>query len=176
MAAVVLAVVGCYLFAHFTFRGLDYDPREDEHLGREALEHIHFNDHDLPESAYDFWVFDGGSFSGSIYYVSFRCNSLGDCWDALAAFGAPDKSRFNDSVTTEYAVNQHGPSYYWRGMSSDRWNVATIQNGKSYETARDDRVMDFWAVDCDTLTVYYHHESGGFSTDPPSTRHRWPDR
>jgi len=59
---------------------------------------------------------------------------------------------------------------------ADRWKVAAIKNGRSFETARKDRVIDFWAVDPDTLTVYYHHESGGFPTDPPSTQQRWTRR
>ena len=173
---IVLALCGWLLVVHFGSLASDYDPRDDEYVGQAALDHVHVRDGALPRGTHSFWVFDGGSFNGSIYYLSFRCDSIEDCWAAVGVLGGPDESLFGDSATTRFAVNYYGPNFYWREIPADRWKVAAIRSGRSFETAHDDRVMDFWAVDRDTLTVYHHHESGGFPTDLPSTRQRWTRR
>jgi len=161
----VLLVFGCGL--------PDYDPSVVEYSGEDAVSKFSLCDRSkLPASITDAWVFDGGSFGGMIYYVSFKCDSLDDCWAALDAFGAPDKSKFTDGIETRFAVNKYGPNFYWPDFDNPKWNVESITNGVFYERARGDRVMDFWAIDLDELRVYFHHESGGFPDDPPTKRYR----
>ena len=151
----------------------DYDPSEDEYFGEAAVSEFSLCDQSkLPDSIVDAWVFDGGSFNGMIYYVSFKCDSTEGCWAALDAFGAPDESEFADGVETRFAVNKYGPSFYWQGFENPKWNVASITNGVFCERSRDDRNMDFWAIDLDESRVYFHHESGGFPDDPPTKRYR----
>ncbi|MFT5527548.1 MAG: hypothetical protein ACI9HK_005530 [Pirellulaceae bacterium] len=151
----------------------DYDPSEDEHVGEAARSEFSLCDEaKLPATISDEWVFDGGSSNGMIYYLSFKCESTEDCWTALDAFRAPDRAEFTIGVKTGFAVNKYGPNFYWPDFDNPKWNVASITNGVFYETARDDRGMDFWAIDLDDLRVYFHHESGGFPDDPPTKRHR----
>ena len=151
----------------------EYKPQDDEYSGSAAVAQFSLCDRDnLPTSITDSWVFDGGSFGGMIYYVSFECDSVDDCWKALTAFGAPEKSKFEKGRDTHYAANKYGPNFYWPEFKNPKWNVATISDGMFYETARDDRDMDFWAIDLERNRVYFHHESGGFPDDPPSKRHR----
>lgn len=151
----------------------DYQGEVEFH-GAEALDHLMPMRGTLPESADDIWVYDGGNWNGVIYYLSFRCGSVEDCWAALETLGAPDESAFHDTVKTEYAVNWEGPRFY-RGEDETEmpWEVASIRNGKSWEDADGDRRMSFYAVDLDTLRVYYHYESGGFPTDRPGERRSW---
>lgn len=151
----------------------DFDPSENEYFGDSAKKEFSLCDHTkLPPSISDPWVYDGGSFGGMTYYVTFQCDSIDDCWKALAAFDAPEKAKFVDGITTRFAVNQYGPNFYWPELKNPKWNIASIPNGAFHETAREDRDMDFWAIDFDKLRVYFHHESGGFPDDPPTKRHR----
>ena len=117
-------------------------------------------------------VYDSGSFNGMIYYVSFKCDSIEDCWTAVRAFGSPDESEFKAGIQTKFAVNQHGPSFYHKDMQHPQWDISAVTDGVFREWSRGNDVMDFWAIDRDPLRVYFHHESGGFPDDPPSVRNR----
>jgi len=164
----LLLAAGCGL-------DLDYDPYQQVHRGEDARDYLSFCDREkIPKSATDFWVFDGGNFNGTIYYVSFRCATLDDCWAAVDAFRAPERSNFKNGINTKYAVNKFGPKFYWPTFKTDTWdwNIAGISNGEFYEEAEGTRWMDFWAIDVDNLRVYFHHESGGFPDDPPTVKHR----
>jgi len=150
----------------------DFAPEDDEYFGDNAMLHLsHCVRDEIPWSISDLWVFDAGSFGGSIYYASFKCETLSDCWTAVSAFGSPEKPEFKDGIQTVYAVNQHGPSFYHKGYSHPKWNLSAIDDGVSCEKSRADRWMEFWAIDRDQLRVYFHYESGGFPQDPPSVRH-----
>ncbi len=150
----------------------DFDPNGITYTGEEAKPHLSLCDRDqLPASMTDLWVYDGGTFNGMIYYVSFKCDTLEDCWMAIRAFGAPEKSKFTKGIQTRFAVNQHGPSFYVKDFQHPQWDISNLKNGVFHEWNRDDHVMDFWAIDLDRLRVYFHHESGGFPDDPPSVRH-----
>lgn len=151
----------------------DYKPEDDIYTGKDAKEHLwHCQKDKLPDQLSDLWVFDGGSFGGSIYYVTFRCESIEDCWQAIAAFGAPGEALFVSGIQTQYAVNQHGPSFYWQHLLHPEWQLNNITNAVSYETMLDRDRMEFWAVDLDKMRVFYHRESGGFPDDLPTQRHR----
>jgi hypothetical protein len=153
----------------------DYDPHLNVSRGEDARPKLfHCDREKIPASATEFWVYDGGNVHGSIYYVSFRCATLDDCWAAVAAFRGPDRSSFKPGVDTKYAVNRHGPRFYFPDfkMTETDWNIDAITNGMFYEQADRDRHMEFWAIDKDSLRVYYHYESGGFPTDPPNIKHR----
>ena len=153
--------------------GLDYDPNVDVLTGAEARQRIGKS---LPDSATDFYVFDGGTFNGSIYYVSFICDTVEDCWDAVAALDAPDRDKFQPQIQSEYAVNIQGPSFYWKSQETEHWQISTDANGVSYEVAQDDSRMQFWAIDFTTKRVFSHHESGGFPVDPPSVQNRFAEK
>lgn len=161
----LISMIGC---------GLDeYDPTGDEYFGDAAIEHFSLCDRPLlPADISDAWVFDGGTFNGMIYYVSFKCESIEDCWAAVNAFRAPGRSKFIEGINTKFAVNQYGPNFYLPSFKNPKWNVSTINDGVFYETAQGDRHMDFWAIDREELRVYFHHESGGFPDDPPTKRHQ----
>jgi hypothetical protein len=167
-STVLLLLTGCGV-------DLSYDPHLDIHRGEDARDDLHHCDREkLPKSATDFWVFNGGNFNGSIYYASFRCATLDDCWAAVKAFRGPDKDKFQPGLDTKFAVNKWGPKFYHPQLQTDKldWNIAEITNGTFYEEADGNRFMDFWAIDFDNLRVYFHHESGGFPDDPPSVKSR----
>lgn len=164
-AILIIAAVGCGIY--------DVTPDEVTYVGEEARSHLSLCEPDrLPKSMTDLWIYDGGSFNGMIYYVSFKCDTLEDCWAAVRAFDAPDESEFTNGIQTQFAVNQHGPRFYHKNFKHTEWDISNVTNGVFYEWNRDDRVMEFWAIDLDRLRVYFHHESGGFPDDPPSVRHR----
>ena len=147
-------------------------PQESEYVGESARDHLKRCDQEkLPKGLSDLWVYDGGNWSGSIYYASFRCESLDDCWQAVRAFHSPEKSKFVERIDTRFAVNQHGPSFYFAGYDPPAWDISEAKDGFSYEHSQGDRRMEFWAIDRARLRVYFHHESGGFPSVPPSQRH-----
>ena len=162
---VILTIAGCVA---------EYNPKDDEYVGKSAEKHLYPCERDeLPGTIKDLWIFDGGSFNGMIYYTAFTCESIDDCWRALHALRAPEQSKFKEGVQTKFAVNQHGPNYYFKDYAPDHWDVHAIRHGEFYESApRGNEFMDFWAIDYDRLRIYFHHESGGFPDDPPSKRHR----
>lgn len=166
---VVFLVLWPAIIAAGCTSGLEYTPSQDVLTGQAARASI---GEALPASASDFYVFDGGSFGGSIYYASFACASDDDCWAAVAALRGPDSKDFRPVIHSEYAVNIHGPSFYWPELETEHWKISTDANGASYESAQQDRRMDFWAIDFDRKRVFFHHESGGFPADPPSVRYR----
>ncbi len=165
VALLIVLTTGCVYDA--------FDPSENEYKADAALERFSLCNHEkLPPSISDAWVYDGGSFNGMSYYVSFRCDTIDDCWGALSAFGAPPKASFKKGTDTKFAVNKYGPNFYWPMFQNPKWNIAAVTDGAFYESAHGNRDMDFWAIDFDDLRVYFHHESGGFPDDPPSRRHR----
>lgn len=151
----------------------EYKPQDQVYSGEAAKEHLWPCDKaTLPQGITDLWVFDGGSFGDSIYYTSFRCRSIEDCWQAVGAFGGPDASEFSAGIQTRFAVNQHGPRFYWKELAHPEWDLNAVTDAVSYETANGRDNMEFWAIDLKALRVYYHRESGGFPDDPPTVRHR----
>ncbi len=148
---------------------IDVSPIPRAYTGEDARTRIPAN---LPDSSSDFYVFDAGNFGGSIFYASFSCASLEDSWAAVAALGAPSEDEFEKAIRSEYAVNIEGPGFYWPEQDTDSWRFDTGVEGYSYESARGDRRMEFWAIDVDAKRVYYHSESGGFPTDPPQDEFR----
>lgn len=154
----------------------EYDASSNILTGEEALvalaESSRFDDQEFVEKLSSVWMYDGGSFNGSIYYVSFECETAEDCWQALSAFGAPERAEFKEGIQTRFAVNWNGPSYYHQELTHPQWNLQKVESGMSFERATGDRSMEFWAVDFEKNRVFYHYESGGFPIDPPGVTHR----
>jgi hypothetical protein len=126
----------------------------------------------LPESARNFYIFDGGNFSGSIIYVSFDCGGREDCWEAITRLGGPDRSKFRPWAESRYAVVMEGPGFYHDPLKKDPSDVRRIKSGTVYERVDGDHAnMYYCAIDFDLNRVYYHRESGGFRPDayqPPT--------
>jgi hypothetical protein len=145
-----------------------YDAQQDTFSGEKARDRIArrtAKGRSLPDSARNFYIFDGGTFSGSITYLSFDCGTIEDCWAAVRSLDGPEKSEFVAWHPSKYAVVMNGPGFYWREIATDHWDVRTIRNGFVHEYVRGgNEWMEFWAIDSDTRRVYYHHESGGFPT------------
>ncbi len=147
-------------------------PQEREYVGESARQHLSLcNQSQLPKVMSDLWVYDGGNWNGTIYYVSFRCETLDDCWQAVRAFRSPEKTEFVERIETRFAVNKHGPSFYFKGYDPPAWDVSEAKDGFSHEHSQGGKYMDFWAIDHARLRVYFHHESGGFPNDSPDLRH-----
>jgi len=153
--------------------GDDYDFQKNVFLGDAASERCH---KDIPASATDIYFYDGGNWNGSINYISFTCDTVEECWAAVAALGAPDREEFLPSIQSAFAVNIHGPSFYAAELETEYWHVPAATNGASFEKADGSERMTFWAIDFDKNRVFYHYESGGFPADPPSVRYSWENK
>ena len=164
--------------------GLDdtYDPNQVVHTGEDAKELIlkrarsatRFREDGggLPASAKNFWLFDGGSFNGSITYWVFDCDSREDCLKAVEYLGGLRPDDLKPWKPSRYAVVMGGLDFYsrhgipWKKLRINPWDVRGIRNGLVYERVEgDDRSMVYYAIDSDRNRVYYHHESGGFPPD-----------
>jgi hypothetical protein len=164
LLVIVLLAIGC----------LDQKgPLKDVYTGQDARNRIvglvklpsHSDkESPLPQSATNYYLFDGGSFNGSITYWSFDCASHEDCWAAIASLGGPGRSEFHPWKPSRFAVVMNGPGFYQPQLATPLWDVTTIQHGAVYEDVDGDKCMDYYAIDYDTLRVYHHHESGGFPT------------
>ncbi len=130
-------------------------------------------DRDLPASATDFWVYEGGSFNGSIEYSVFQCGNREDCLKAVEILGGARVGDPKPWESSRYAVVMEGPEYYWKDYWKERpaskrfrsnpWEVRAIKNGLVYEAVFGDHErMEYFAIDLDRNRVYFHHESGGF--------------
>ncbi len=164
----------CVLLIVWAFAGCrgefaEYDPNDSAFTGTEARDRI---GETLPQSSTDFYLFDGGTFNGSIKYFAFTCATVDDCWKAVAALGGPNRNEFTPSIRSDYAVNTHGPAFYSPEMQTPLWEISVDAEGFSWEIAREDRRMEFWAIDVEAKRVFYHLESGGFPTDPPAEEFR----
>jgi hypothetical protein len=153
----VLALIGC---------GPDYDPAEYRFTGeaaRERIEQLTGDTKTLPESTRNFYIFDGGSFGGSIVYVSFDCGSREDCWTSVACLGGSDAAEFKPWAESSFAVVMEGPGFYHESLRLDPWNVREIRNSLVHEqVVGDHRSMHYYAIDFERNRIYYHRETGGF--------------
>ena len=127
---------------------------------------------ELPASADDFWIYDGGNFSGSMFYCTFRCSDRADCLKAVEYLGGRREHDLKPWKPSVYAVVMEGPDFYSRTLAPREklryspWNVCGIKNGLVYEHVQgDNRRMVFCAIDLDRNRVYYIYESGGFRGD-----------
>lgn len=158
----VLAVLGCNSAPEF-------DPTTDRFTGAEAkarVERWADEGGKLPGSATNFYIFDGGSFNGSIIYASFDCGNREDCWVALKLLGSPDSTEFKPWAASRYSVVMQGPGFYHQILKDDPWDVRGIEEGVVYEqTDADHRRMIYYAIDFAKDRVYIHEESGGFPPD-----------
>ena len=158
----------------------DYNAAGNRYTGSDArsrIERLHGpNGKKLPDSASNFYLFDGGSFNGSITYVAFDCSNVDDCWEAIESFNGPGRADFRRWTPSQYAVVMQGPGFYHTQLKGDPWSVRDIRNGMVYEKVTRDRDpkayypsrMEYFAIDLDKKRVYYHHECGGF---PPDLTH-----
>lgn len=174
--------LGLYAFLALSMSscGLDdYDHASDCFFGEPAKERImreanrnRLDSVDLPASARNFYILDGGNFSGSIIYASFDCGSPEDCWSAVASLDGPEASKFQPWTASRYAVVMEGPGYYNEVHRAEPWDVRGIENGFVYEEVQGDgrdsdhQRMSYYAIDLDRNRVYYHRESGGFPPTP----------
>lgn len=164
--------------------GLDatFDPNQSVHTGDEAKSRILKWAHSavrlgedggsLPASARGFWLYDGGTFNGSITYWVFECDSREDCLKAVEYLGGLRRDEFKPWAPSRYAVVMEGLDFYSKEaisravpLRSSPWDVRAIEDGVAYEQVHEDRWLNYYAIDFDTNRVYYHHESGGFPTD-----------
>lgn len=131
---------------------------------------------DLPESAKNFWFYEGGNWNGSIIYGMFECESGPDCLAAVAALGGLGVDDLSDWEPSRYAVIMDGVDFYVNmarkagadvsSLEMNPWNVREIKNGWVFERVEGDhRRMVYYAIDLDRNRVYYHYESGGFPAD-----------
>jgi hypothetical protein len=163
----------CLGFAALTF-GCGFnipenDPTADRFTGPEAKKLVTSKfvvSNRLPHSANHFYLYDGGTFNGSIVYVSFDCANREDCWTAVEALGSPDHLKFKTWSQSHFAVVMDGPGFYHSELKDDPWDVRGIEDGVVYEeTDADHRRMTYYAIDYNRKRVYYHRESGGFPAD-----------
>jgi hypothetical protein len=91
----------------------------------------------LPDSATDFYIYDGGSFNGIIRYSSFTCGSREDCLKAFERLSGFDRDRLKPYKPSMYAVVMEGPGFYSRSLQTDRWDVRGIRNGVWFEEVSD---------------------------------------
>ncbi len=156
-----VVVVGC---------GPDYDPTVDRFTGAEAKSRIEREagaKRSLPNSARNFYIFDGGNFNGAIVYASFDCGSREDCWAAVVSLGGPDPAEFDPWTESHYAVVMEGPGFYHVQLRKDPWNIRVINDGVVYERVDGDhRSMYYYAIDFERNRVYYHRERGRFPPKP----------
>lgn len=126
---------------------------------------------DMPASARDFWLYDGGTFNGSITYWIFRCDNRDDCLKAIRFLGNLPPEALEPWKPSRYAVVMEGPDFYWKEQGGKNlrphpWDVRGITNGLVHERVYGDhRSMVYYAIDLDRNRVYYHYESGGFPPD-----------
>ena len=159
-----------------------YDPNQYVHTGDYAKGQILKRAHGatrlredgggLPASAKNFWLFDGGSFNGSIIYWVFDCDNREDCLKAVEFLASLRPDDLKPWEPSRYAVVMGGLDFYsthgipWKMLRSNPWNVRGIRNGLVYERVKGDhRSMVYYAIDSDRDRVYYHYESGGFPPD-----------
>ncbi len=167
LAFLVVPLVGC------SPPNWEHDPlTEDVFTGEAARDRIlspgspgEADPSSLPASSTEFYLFDGGTFNGTIKYWSFRCGTVEDCWAALTILLAPPQSEFQPWQPSQYAVVMKGPAFYWPELATDHWDIESVENGAMWEKVDGDRRMEFYAVDFDTNRIYYHKEGGGFPTD-----------
>ena len=73
--------------------------------------------------------------------MSFKCETLDDCWKAVRAFGAPEESKFTKGIQTKFAVNQHG---CWRRIlnRADRGQSRQIRHPENEGFSRTTQLQD----------------------------------
>ncbi|WP_406694884.1 hypothetical protein V5E97_27960 [Singulisphaera sp. Ch08] len=160
----------------------EFDPNVNIHTGDDAkrliLQWAHSavrldpNQGGIPASATDFWLYDGGSFNGSITYWVFQCGSREDCLKAVEYLGGLRPDDLKPWEPSRYAVVMEGLDFYSKAATLNPrilgtpWDVRGIKNGLVYEQVQGDhRSMVYYAIDHDRNRVYYHYESGGFPRD-----------
>jgi hypothetical protein len=148
----------------------EFDPNEQVHTGEDARAKILPSG--VPASANNFWLYEDGTFNGSITYWVFRCGSREDCLKAVKYLGRVSSAELKPWQPSRYAVVMEGPDFYSRFSRSTKrirdnpWDVRTIEHGLVYEdVVKDCRWMVYFAVDLDRNLVYYHRETGGFPRD-----------
>jgi hypothetical protein len=126
----------------------------------------------MPASANNFWLYDGGNFNGSITYWTFDCANREECLKAVESLGSLRPKDLKSWKPSGYAVVMKGPAFYSRDdapnkkLRSNPWDVRGIKNGLVYEGVRGDHdSMTYFAIDLDRNRVYHHYESGGFSPE-----------
>ncbi len=146
-----------------------------EHPG--AARHHDLKPNGLPSSAKDFWFCRSGFLGKSREYLTFTCGSRDDCLKAVEFLGGILPADLKPWKPSKYAVVMEGPvrDSKKRPTRSKRrgnpWDVRGIKHGVAYEDTSVDHGnsradwMHFYAIDFDANRVFYHHESGGFSTN-----------
>ncbi len=149
-----------------------YDSNTDFHTGEAARKRI-FNlprvkEDQVPASATDYRLFDGGTFGGSITYWTFTCASLEDCYRAVEMMGGPKRDEFQPWQATKYGVDMDGPGYYFKDFKQEFWPIRQIKNGVMVETVYGNHEgLQLNVIDLDRKMVFHHYESGGFPDGPP---------
>ena len=165
IGAMMLAFGGCYS---------EYDPTERLYTGDQTKKRLADDGAQWVNAAgLDNWyLYAGGSFGGTIRYLSFDCETEQGCWSAIEARGGPSRAHFEPWKPSEFSRVMRGPGFYHSQLASNLWDVRGITNGLVYEQVRDlhrrhDRAdsMTYYAIDLDRLRVYHLRESGGFRVE-----------
>lgn len=121
-------------------------------------------------------LFDGGNFNGVIAYWYLECRSREGCLRAFEFMSERDRSVLRPWVPSRYAVVMEGPRFYgWDDRLVDAdireryahspWDVRGITDGMVFEEVGvRNNSMSYYAIDFDRNRLYFHRESGGFST------------
>ena len=117
--------------------------------------------------ATDCYLWDGGTFNGTIKYWACTLPSKEKCLEAMRDSDSdpPAIEEMKPWGHSDYLVVMNGPGFYNAHYKTELWDVTTIQRGVYFERAETDRWMTFWAIDLDRNRLYYHRESGGFPAD-----------
>jgi len=155
----------CLLF--FGCRETAIDLSKDIYTGKAALERIRelSINGSLPHSCRNGFMFDGGSFDGRNVYWCFDCETNEECWEALECLTAVSRSEFRAFEPSRFAIVMKGPEYYSPKLRNVFWELDKVQNGWTYERARGNQHLAFYALDLDRHRVYGHLASGGFPTE-----------
>jgi hypothetical protein len=165
-----LVSIACTFFVGGCSSSSTYDPLHDVYTGEVAMDRIlglarsqlipslrssaHY-----PNSAREFYLFDGGTFSGSITYWTFECGNPSDCLEAVRALCGIEASQMVPWKPSNYATATDGPAFYFPRLESFPWLVRDIKDGLVYEDVHD-RSMKYCAVDLARNRVYFYRESG----------------
>ncbi len=114
-----------------------YDPNTDFHTGEEARKWI-FNlsrvkENQVPASATDFRLYNGGNFNGLDRYWTYTCGSVEDCYRAIEAMGGPKRDQFQPWGPSKLGVIMDGPRYQFEGFQPGFWPIRAVTNGVQIE-------------------------------------------
>jgi hypothetical protein len=120
----------------------------------------------LPDSASDFYSWEGGDAKANTVYASFACNSREDCEKALEFLSAARRDQFLRWSASRYATVMEGPAFYDARLRTTAWDLKRIEDGLVREVVADrGMVLLYYAADLARRRVYFHYAGYGFRQD-----------